>query len=92
MSEHVVPHLVSHHHEKLLAIQLRENRVPQHDALGRAKAGDIGIDRVGVFALGDLEYAAALDSRALGQLRMSASSVLSFIGPNVLNSGSIQIG
>ena len=69
MSEHVVAHLVSHDHEKLFAIQLRQNRVPQHDALGRAEARDVGIDRVGVFALGDFEDAAAFDSRALGQVK-----------------------
>ena len=69
------------------------SRVPQHDALGAAKAGDVGVERLRVLALGHLEHAAALDARALGQRAgCCASSALSFIGPNLLKSGSIQIG
>ena len=65
--EHVVAHFVAHHDKKLLAIQLRENRVPQHDALRAPKAGDVRVHGVGVLALGDLEDPAALDPRAIGE-------------------------
>ncbi len=65
--EHVVAHFVAHHDKKLFAIQLRENRVPQHDALRAPEAGDVRVHGVGVLALGDLVDPAALDPRAIGE-------------------------
>ena len=38
-----MPHLVPHHEEQFLLVELGDGRVPQDDALGVAKAGDIGV-------------------------------------------------
>ena len=60
-------HLVRHDEEDLVGVELGENGVPEDDALGVEETGDVGVDRLGVDALVDLEDTTALDSGTLGE-------------------------
>ncbi len=69
VAEHVVAHLVAHDEEQLRLVQALDDRVPQHDPLRGAEAGDVRVQRVGVGALVHLVDAAACNPRAIGQLQ-----------------------
>ncbi len=57
VSEHVVSHLVSEDEERLRRGHVLHGRVPHDDALGRAEAGDVGVQRRGLLAGLHLEHA-----------------------------------
>src|SRR5262245_59089623 len=63
----VMSHLVPHHEEQFVLVQLRDGRVPQDYALGGAEAGDVGVECFRIFALSDLIDATAMDAGPLGQ-------------------------
>jgi len=46
---------VRHDEEQALALDLGEDGVPEDDPLGAPQPGDVGVDRLGVDALVDLE-------------------------------------
>ena len=58
-------HLVTHHKEKLVLLQLLDQRVPKDNALGLQETRHIGIDRLGIDTLVDLKDAASLDARPI---------------------------
>ena len=43
-----MPHFMPHDEEDFIAAQLAQNGIPEHDALGLAKAGHIGVQGFGV--------------------------------------------
>ena len=59
---------------------------------GLAQSCHIRIDGIRVHTLVHFEHAPALDAGTLGEPEILASSDRSFMGPNVMNNGAIQMG
>ena len=67
MAQHIVAHLVPHHHQQLGLVELGDHGIPEYDPLGIEHTRHVGVDGLGVGALVDLEYPASLDARLLRQ-------------------------
>ena len=93
MAQHVVAHLVGHHDQELGLVELGDQGVPEDDPLGVEHAGHVGVDGLGVDALVRPRRPGFPRSPpGSARSRIDCSSALSFIGPNLLKRGSIQIG
>ena len=87
VAEDVMPHLVGHDDQQLFLLEAGNQGIPENDPLGAKHPRDVGVERLGVDALVDLEDPAAFDSRAAGKIQDRLLEPLVFHGTEIVEQG-----
>ena len=85
-------HLVTPDHQYLIVVELGQQGVPEHNSLGPEQAAAMGVDRLGILAIVDLEHPTPSMPARSASARISASRAVSCIGPKSSNRGAMSTG
>src|SRR5208337_5202218 len=87
VAKDVMPHLVGHDNQQFFLLKAGNQGIPENDPLGAKHPRDVGVERLGVDALVDLEDPAAFDSRPAGKFQDRLLEPFVFHGPEIIEQG-----